>query len=152
MIRVIGLGNEMARDDGAGLRAARLLEGEEDVEVVLAGRPGAGLLELLDPARPTLLLDVVRAGASPGAVVELPLLELGGATLGGEPLSSHGLGVAEALKLAEALGRELPRGVFLGIGGARFDPGDALSLEVEARLGDLVTAARAAIEDMRQGG
>ena len=67
MIRVIGLGSEMARDDGAALEAARRLSSDVDVEVLLAGRPGAGLLDLFDARRPTVLLDVVRTGAPPGS-------------------------------------------------------------------------------------
>ncbi|GAB5545613.1 MAG: hypothetical protein SangKO_053730 [Sandaracinaceae bacterium] len=149
MIRVIGLGSEMARDDGAALEAARRLSSDVDVEVLLAGRPGAGLLDLFDARRPTVLLDVVRTGAPPGAIVELPLADLTHATIDGKPLSSHGLGVAQSLRLAEALGRELPIGIFLGIGGARFDPGDALTPEVEARVDDLVAAARGAIAALR---
>lgn len=149
LVRVIALGHELASDDGAALVAARRLSDEPGVELVLAGRPGAGLLDLLDPSVPTLLLDVVRLGAAAGAVVEVRLEDLPDASVDAKPLSSHGLGAAEALRLAGALGRALPPGIFLGIGGRRFEPGAVIDPEVEAGIDDLVTAARAAIAALR---
>jgi hydrogenase maturation protease len=147
-VRVIALGNEMARDDGAALLAAARLEAGPDVDVVVAGRPGPGLLDLLDPAMPTLLMDVVRQGAEPGALVELGLDELVHAAVDGEPISSHGMGVVQAFRLARALGRALPLGCFLGIGGRDFGPGEKPTAEVAAAIDDLVTAAERAIADL----
>lgn len=148
-VRVIALGSSMSRDDGAALVAARALEGDEGVEVILAGRPGPGLLDLFVADRPTLLLDVVRRGARAGELVELELAALRAAALRPEALSSHGLGVASALRLGAALGRALPPGCFVGIGGARFDPGDVLTPDVAAGIGAMVRAARAAIARLR---
>jgi hydrogenase maturation protease len=148
-VRVIALGNAMACDDGAALRAAERLADDPGVEVVLAGRPGPGLLELFDPAVPTVLVDVVRLGCAAGNLVEMSIADVSAATIDGKPLSSHGLGVTQALRLAEALGRPLPRGIFVGIGGRRFDPGDALDPEVEAGVADLVEAIRGAVAALR---
>lgn len=145
-VRVIALGNPLASDDGAALEAARRIPSREGVEIVLAGRPGPGLLDLLDPDVPTVLMDVVRVGAVVGAVVELPLSELASASIDGKPLSSHGLGVAQALAMAKALGQPLPRGMFLGLGARCFDPGTTLSREVEQAIFDLCTAAEAAVD------
>lgn len=148
-VRVIALGNRMAGDDGAALVVAERLAGEPDVDLRLAGRPGTGLLDLLDPAVPTLVLDVVRRGAAPGALVELRLDELVRASVEGQSLSSHDLGVADAFRLAEALDRELPDGLFLGMGGETFDPGTELTPHVARRLPDYEIAARAAISALR---
>jgi hydrogenase maturation protease len=151
-VRVLALGSELACDDGAALDAARQLEGEPGVELVLAGRPGAGLLDLLDPDVPTVLLDVVRRGAGEGSIVEVPLADVPDASIDGGPISSHGFGVAQALRLGRTLGRALPRGVFLGIGGTRFEPGTERSPGMRAGIDALVTAARgaiAALEDER---
>lgn len=147
-VRVIALGNLWARDDGAALRAAERLHGDA-LEVLLLGRPGPDLLDAIDPAHPVLILDVVRRGASPGQVIELRIRDLSHATVDGEPLSSHGLGVAQAFRLAEALGRALPRGRFLGIGGRRFDPGGELTEEVQSSLDAYVARAEEAIDALR---
>ena len=149
-VRVIALGSLMSRDDGAALIAARALEQDAAVELIAAGRPGPGLLDLLLPERPTVLMDVVRRGAVPGRVLELELDVLAGAGIAGDGLSSHGLGVADAFRLAVALDRVIPPGRFVGIGGLRFDPGDELSPDVRAGIGSLVSAARAAVRDLEE--
>ena len=145
-VRVIALGNPMASDDGAAMEAARRLPPRDGVEVVLAGRPGPGLLDLLDPSVPTVVLDVVRLGVPVGSVVELPLSEVSTASVDGKPLSSHGLGVPQALAMAEALGRVLPPGLFVGLGARVFEPGTELSREVGLAVDDLIAAAQGAIE------
>ncbi len=149
-VRVIALGSPMGSDDAAALRAAERL-GDRDVEVTLAGRPGAGLVDLFDASVPTVILDVVRRGADPGAIVEVPLRRLAGAAVPGDGVSSHGLGLGDALRLAAALGRPIPEGVLLGIGGASFAPGETLSPEVERGLDAFVQAARDAIGRLRDG-
>ena len=149
-VRVIALGSAMSQDDGAALAAARALEGEPGATIVLAGRPGPGLLDLLTPDAPVVLLDAVRAGAAPGEVVALSLEALAGAAVASDAVSSHGLGVASALRLGAALGRALPPGRFVGMGGARFEPGEGLSSAVAAALPEMITAARAAVAALRE--
>lgn len=146
-VRIIALGNESAGDDAAALEAARRVDahvaarGErEDIELVLAGRPGAGLLELLHAEVPTVLVDVTRSGASPGTIFDLALDDLTGAITGERHFSSHGFGPGEALRLGKALDRRLPHGRFVGIEGTRFDAGAALSPAVAGAMEALVTA------------
>ncbi|MCA9613921.1 MAG: hydrogenase maturation protease [Sandaracinus sp.] len=140
--RVIALGHRFAGDDGAALEVAERLRARGH-DVVSAGRPGAGLLELLDA--PTVLLDVVRRGASPGVVIELPLETLADASVAERSVSSHDLGPSAALRLGAALGRPTPRGTFVGLGGERFDPSDELSPKVRAGLDAMERAALAAL-------
>lgn len=143
-VRVIALGSRTACDDEAGLLAAEQLETR--AEVVLAGRPGPGLIDLLEAGRPTVLVDVVAAaGLAPGALLEVPLQDLTDATLTGRPVSSHGLGPSEALRLARTLGRALPRGTFVGIQGENLRPGRGMSQAVTEALPRLVSTVDAAI-------
>lgn len=151
-MRVIALGNAMASDDGAALAAAARLHADKTpgLDIRLAGRPGPGLLDLLDPTIPTLILDVVRRGAAPGELIRIPLDQLAQAAAVDGALSSHGLGLGQAMQLAEQLGRPLPPGLFLGIGGERFSPGTALSPRVQAGLHAWCAAARAALEALER--
>ena len=146
--RLVALGSEMGGDDAAALIAARALEGESSAEVVLAGRPGPSLIELFDPDVPIVLADVVRRGAAPGGIVEMDLQDLLKAGTSSGRASSHDLGPVEALRLAEALGRPLPRGRFVGVGGKDFRPGAALSSEVQEALPALVAALRQALSSL----
>jgi hydrogenase maturation protease len=142
-VRVIGCGNPDAGDDAVGLLAVRearasLPAGVEVVEAGLALR----VLDLLDGVDAVLVVDAVRApngGREPGALVRAE----GGA--GGFPaelrsaLSSHGLGLSEAVGLAGALG-PLPRVVFVGVEAADLQAGHGLSPAVAEALPALVDA------------
>ena len=143
--RIIALGNEDAGDDAAAIQAARALEGK--FAVTIAGRPGAGLLELLEPRGhpgPTVLVDVTRSGQAPGRIVSLPLAAIASASIIEPQVSSHGFGPGEALRLAAALGRERAPGHFVGIEGLRFEAGQPLSAPVSAAMHDFIAAIRSA--------
>ena len=72
-------------------------------------------------------------GIAPGAVITLPLEEVarpGGAV----PASSHSLPPDQVLALGAELRGSLPRGSFVGIGGAEFAFGEELSAAVQSGL------------------
>lgn len=95
---IVGIGQLTAGDDGVGLAVARALAGRG-----LAVRESADasiLLGLLEDGHRVVLVDAVAGGGDPGAVIRLAPDALGG---GPAPLSSHGLGVAEAIALARLL-------------------------------------------------
>lgn len=140
--RAIALGNEMASDDGAAPAAVRPLADEGDMEVVIAGRPGTGLLDLLEPGRPAIVVDVVQNGEPPGTLVELPLERVAEAASELWPVSSHGLGPGQALRLGRALERPLPPGWFVGVTAAQLGPGTTLSPAVAAAVPALREAVR----------
>lgn len=142
-VHIIVLGNESAGDDGAALAACgRLGAG---MQIVRAGRPGAALLDLLEPDVPTVLVDVTRGAGAPGLITSVPLKDLPRVVFAQSQFSSHGLGPAEVLRLAEALDRTLPPGFFVGIEGERFEPGVGLSRSVEENLESLLAAVREAV-------
>ena len=152
-VRVIGCGNPDAGDDAAGLvalnEARAALEAIPGVEVVEAAAPLA-LVHLLEGVDAAVVVDAVRrtprGGHAPGALVRA---EAGPEGLPAEvrsSLSSHGLGLAEAIGLAAALG-ESPRIVFLGVEGADATAGHGLSQAVRAAIprlaGQIVSEAEA---------
>ena len=114
MIRIIGIGSPLG-EDAVGLEAARqlALDPPAGTEVVAADRPGAGLIDLFDGAEAVILIDAVCSGSPCGTVHDLDLRDLADAPL--RPVSSHDLGVAEAVRLAAALGRLPARSRLLGI-------------------------------------
>ena len=136
-ILVAGVGNRDRRDDGAGLEVVR--------RAALRMEPGSGsprflevpealeLLDLWERSCSCLVVDAVRTGAPPGTVHSI---DIGSSpppwTRGG---STHGLGVAEALLLAQRLGRAPDRVLLVGIEGAEFGHGVGLSPEVERAVG-----------------
>lgn len=137
-MKVIALGSAMRSDDAIMLALAeRMFADDPRVELILAGRPGPGLVDLLDTDEPVLLLDVVVSARPPGTIHRFTLAELPDHARALTQLSSHGFGPAEALELARALGRSMPRGEFIGIEGARFDLGREPSPELAAQLAEL---------------
>jgi hydrogenase maturation protease len=142
-VRVIGCGNPEAGDDAVGLLAVGLARRRlpPEVEVIEAG-VALQVLDLLDDVEAVVIADAVRSptgGRAPGALVRavgdpdgLPA-ELGNA------LSSHGLGLADAVGLAAVL-RPLPRVVFLGVEVEDLTAGRGLSPAVATSLPALVDA------------
>jgi hydrogenase maturation protease len=143
LIRIIGIGSPFG-DDGCGLAAARLLADEPPAgtEIVIADRPGAALIELLEGVEVTILVDAVRSGAPPGTIHDLDLRDLPGCSL--RAVSSHELGVAEAMQLVTALGRPPVRGRFLGIevGPSPGAPSGRTTLAVSEATAEVVRRAR----------
>ena len=144
-IRVIGVGTRQG-DDAAGLEAAaRLAAGPlpPGVEVAACERPAPDLLEALAGADAAVLLDATRSGRPPGSVRRVAPEEIRRAAA----LSSHGLGVGDALALCEALGRAPRRLVLLGIeaGDAQ---GEELSAAVERGVEEAAARVRALLAEL----
>ena len=129
---IIGIGTDTGGDDAAGLLAARRLR-ELGVEALDYSGEVLGLIELWEGARSVILIDAMRSGRPPGAIAVLDARQ---APLAREDfaVSTHGLGLAEAIALAAALGRLPERVVIYGIEGRNFSPGDVVSPEVLAAV------------------
>lgn len=95
---IVGLGQATAGDDGVGLEVARVLAAR-GVDV-RACSDASLVLSLLEAGRQVVLVDAVVGGGPAGSVIRLEPHALG---VGPQPLSSHGVGVAEALELARIL-------------------------------------------------
>jgi hydrogenase maturation protease len=114
---IVGCGNPDAGDDSAGPEIVRRLSelGDCGCDLRAETTPGVELLDTFALADVILFVDAVTSGGVPGTLylTSLPSKELEPRALGS--LSSHGWGLAEALKLANALGRAVPRLFLLGI-------------------------------------
>jgi hydrogenase maturation protease len=106
------------------------------VKVLELAGDATRLLEVWRDVGKVIIIDAVSSGAAPGTVHRVQLGELG--ELGElATLSTHGFGLAQAVRFAAAL-RELPPQLFVyGIEGRSFDLGTEVSPEV-ARAVDLV--------------
>jgi hydrogenase maturation protease len=143
VIRIIGIGSPFG-DDACGLTAARRLAEEPPAgaEVVVADRPGAALIELLDGVDATILIDAVRSGSPPGTLHDLDLRTLLRSAV--RSVSSHDLGVTAAIQLANVLGRLPARGRLLGIeaGSRPGTPSADADAAVQDAIPEVVSRAR----------
>jgi hydrogenase maturation protease len=136
---VMGIGNDFRRDDGAGREIARHVRaaGLPGVVVEEHTRDVADMLQAWSDFDTVILADAVCSGAPPGTVFRFdagkgPLPEIFG-----RQVSSHGMGPAEAIELARALG-ELPgRMIVYGVEGADFGDGTEISAAVIRGVGDV---------------
>lgn len=96
---VLGLGNVLCGDDGAGIFALEALRRRhvwpDDVALVDGGTLGLALLPTLESARRVWILDAVMADAAPGTLVALDGAEVEPALR--DRLSPHQVGVADLL-------------------------------------------------------
>ena len=108
--------------------------GAADASCELKLAPGVGLLDFLPLADVILFVDAVTSGGVPGTLhlTSLPCKGLEPRALGS--LSSHGWGLVETLKLANALRRAVPRLVLLGIEAGAVTQGAPRSAAVEQAI------------------
>ncbi len=128
---VLCVGNPDRGDDGVGQRVASLLGGRlpEDVSVAECDGGAAEVLDRIADADWAILVDAAVSGAPPGTVHRVDCAAGEVSPMAGVA-SSHGLGVAEAIALARALGC-LPRlCVIYAVEAKRLTPGGEVSREV----------------------
>jgi len=147
-ILVLGVGNILLGDEGTGVRVIQKLEDEyvfsENVELYDGGTLGLKLLEPICRSDFAIVVDIVRAGGSPGAIYRIAEKDLSKKI----PYKSslHELNIVETLIYAEELGNK-PETVVIGI-----EPGDwsswstRLSGAVQDRMEDFVAAVLEEIE------
>jgi len=132
-VRILGIGSPSG-DDQAGwltmdaLAACGVGPGCE-CAIEKLDRPGAQLISLLEEADWVILVDAMQSGDQPGRIRRFGQDAWPDYTHG---LSSHGLGVLDALSLARELGRLPPRIDLYGIEIAMAGAGDQVSVEVHA--------------------
>jgi hydrogenase maturation protease len=117
---VIGLGNPLMGDDGAGLAALARLRDEwamPGVELVDGGTWGMSLLPDIEDAERIVFVDAIKTGGAPGQIVELERERL--PMYFTRPLSPHQTDLRDVLAAAEL------RGTL---------PGDAVAIGVEPEI------------------
>jgi hydrogenase maturation protease len=113
---VLGVGNVMMKDDGAGVWIVRSLVERyrfpPGVRLVEGGVGGIGLLPILAGAEAALIVDAVDRGDPPGTLFRIDAGELPAAN--GTRISAHEIGLVELLDTARFMGC-CPRTRIVGI-------------------------------------
>lgn len=142
-VRLVGLGSELRGDDAAGLLVARR------VRVLTGGRATIdevsddldGLIQALLGDGEVIVVDAVRSPGMEGEILTLDADQVGP----GETGSSHGLGLAEAVGIARALGGKASLHL-CGIRGRDFAVGAPMSREVTHACARLAAAIARLLE------
>lgn len=142
-VLVVGVGNELRGDDGAGIEIARRVREAAEREGIEVREHQGQPTELLDAWQrrdAVVLVDTMRSGERPGAIRRLdassrPLpVPLGGSS------STHAFTLGDAIELGRALHRLPDRVVVFAIEGSTFGAGAGLSGELQARVPALAEA------------
>lgn len=141
-VAVIGIGSELAGDDGVGLKVVRCVRAHATSGIAVHELRG-DLTELLDMWRgcsAAVLVDAMRSGAVPGSVRRLDIgrdpLPPGLAA----PSSTHAISLVEAIELARALGQAPSRLVVYAVEAGCLERGAQMSRQVSAVIPDLADA------------
>jgi hydrogenase maturation protease len=142
---VLGFGNPLWGDDGAGIEAVNMLAEREipdGVRIEPAGQPGFGLATWLEEtSMPSLqrlvLVDATRMGQAPGVwrrftPEEVHLIARGGI------VSLHEADLSSGLALSQALGLLPEEVLFYAVQPGSLDDGPGLSPEVQEALPEMV--------------
>ncbi len=150
-VLVLGLGNSLLGDDGAGLRMLEALSEQfpphEAVEFIDGGTQGLALTGYLADRKAILVLDAMAFGQPAGTIH----------VLWGEDLwriraqrstTAHEGNALELFATARMLGYDWAEVAAIGIEPRNIRTGIGLSAEVEAALDDALLKARIILDDM----
>jgi hydrogenase maturation protease len=145
---VLGVGNRYRGDDGAGPLAADRLAAA-GIDAVEHPGDGPGLIEAWQGRESVVVIDAMTSVAPAGTVrrFDAAAAPLPRAAF---QMSTHALGLADAIELARTLGRLPPRLVVYGIEGHAFATGTPPGPAVSAAVDRVV--ARVAAELEQDGG
>lgn len=141
-VLILGVGNPLMGDDGAGIRAVELLEQAnlpDHIQVQEIGTPGWGLGAWFEGQTAVVLIDAVQMGLEPGAWKKIDLSQ-SRLSLAESVFSLHQVDLAGGLLLAQELDLLPPSLTLYGIEPADLTPGASLSPQVVSSLPRLVNS------------
>jgi hydrogenase maturation protease len=149
-IRFIGVGNEHRQDDGVGIFIVRhpALLHLFDARIAEAQRDGTQLMDLWKGAGKVFVFDAVYSGSPAGVIYRLDAVK---EPLPGDLLriSTHTMGIIEAVELSRVLNQLPAELIFFGIEGKNFGQGQGLSLPCKQSA---LKVVRRVLEEIRNFG
>jgi hydrogenase maturation protease len=133
-VAIIGIGNLIKSDDGAGLRVIRSLEGKvpSGVELVEGSVYCADLFTFLDGKSKAIFVDAIDAGEEPGAVFRFSPQEI--KQKAALSVSVHDFGLYELIATARLMGQCPEDIVIFAIQVEHVEFGDQLTEKVAAAV------------------
>ncbi len=137
-VLVLGLGNILLSDEGAGIKAIEELSRRHDVseavDIIDGGTMGLELLPYFEGRSHVLIVDAVKTGKPPGTIVRIddPPAYFSAKT------SPHQIGLSDVMGTAAILGHLPQHIVLFGIEPKRLSTNLDLSAEVDQNIHRLV--------------
>ena len=142
-ILILGLGNVLMWDDGAGVHALRDFAppGSRSAVLLDGGTLGLTLLPEVESCSALIVFDAAVIGAAPGEVRSFVGAEMD-AQLSGRKTSVHEVALVDLLGAAELLGAKPERRALIGVQPERIDWGLEPTAKIAAALPAMRVAAR----------
>jgi hydrogenase maturation protease len=134
-VLILGIGNILLRDEGAGchvIEALGKMELPESVELLDGGTAGADLVDFICDRQKVIFIDAVQADVEPGSILRMTAADLDANP--GQSVSLHEFGIVETLKAAEQLGCAPNEVVIFGVRPEQDSCGTELSEKVAAAV------------------
>jgi hydrogenase maturation protease len=153
-VMVLGIGNTLLGDEGAGVHALRQLEesgdGVDGVRFVDGGTMGLTLAGLIEPDDALIVLDAARLARSPGSVAVFEGSAMDAFLGSARERSVHEVGLLDVMGLAALAGRLPLRRALIGIQPHAIDWSSSPSEAVARALPRACRRARALIARWRR--
>ena len=136
-VAVVGLGNYALKDEGAGIHALRYLKENNPLlqaDLIEAGTSGFGMYALIRSYARVLILDAVEMGKPAGTIGRFSADQL---IASQKSFSLHEMGLAEVIKLGQALGEDFSRVTVFGIQPQEISYSEELSGVVQDKIPEL---------------
>lgn len=151
-VLVIGVGNCLRGDDAVGLEVALRLRKKAMLEAKILEHQGevSSLIDAWLNYEIVILIDATSSSRTPGSITCFNATET---PLPAEifDVSTHSLGVAQAVELARVLGKLPKKLIVIGIEGAEFGNEEKISTEVEDAIKDVVLTVEREVELLSSG-
>ncbi len=150
-LTILGVGNLLLSDEGAGIRAVEKLQEiksiskNPNIKIIDGGTLGLDLLPIFEESEKLIIIDCVRGGEEPGTIYTMKLedIKLKGRDL---KLSMHDFTLVDVINLAKALGKKLPDITIYGIEPESFEMGMELTEKVAEAVDKVVEEIKTVVE------
>jgi hydrogenase maturation protease len=150
---IVGIGNNLLTDDGAGIHALQQVAREnadEDLACIDGGTVGLGLLDRLANLDGLIALDAMILGKAPGSVTLLQGEDMD-AHLRNQHGSVHEVGLSDLLDALRLRGELPDRRALIGIEPENMDWGTEPTAPVAAAVPEAAAIAQRLVREWRAG-
>ena len=152
-VAIVGIGNNLLTDDGAGIHALNRFAGEhadEDVDCIDGGTVGLALLDRLSAHDGLIALDAMILGKKPGTVTVLQGEDMD-THLRNQRGSVHEVGLSDLMDALRLRGELPDHRALIGIEPANMDWGTEPTPQVAAAVPQAADLARELVRAWRNG-
>ncbi len=139
-IAVLGIGNILLQDEGAGVRAVEALKEKyifpENVELIDGGTMGLDLLPFIEGKDRVLIIDAVDFKEKAGTIKTIEHNNI--PAFLNTKLSVHQIGVPDMIYAARFMGIAPPEMCLIGIQPNNIDTGLEMSQEIKVKINELL--------------